>query len=119
MENGRKHGDVKLATNENREIYLVSKPNYHMTKWFSKNLLAIQIKKTKVLMNKPVCLSLSILDVTKIAIYELWYDYIKTKCGEKTKLCYMDTDSFTACIKADRRYLHRNCKQDLILQIAN
>ena len=54
-----------------------------------------------MLTNKHVYLGLSILELSKTVIYELWYDYAKTKYGEKTKLCYMDTDSFIVCIKTD------------------
>ena len=52
-------------------------------------------------MNKPVCLGLSILGLSKILMYEFCYDYVKPKYGEKTKLCYMDTDSFIVYIKTD------------------
>ena len=45
-------------------------------------------------MNKPVYLVLSILEISKIVLYEFWYDYVKQKYIKKAKLCYMDTDSF-------------------------
>ena len=54
MENVKKHRDIKLVTKDKRRNQLVSKPNYHTTKWFSENLLTIEMKKTKVKMNKPV-----------------------------------------------------------------
>ena len=44
-------------------------------------------------MNKPVCLGFSILELSRILIYEFWYDYIKAKYGGKAKLCCMDTVS--------------------------
>ena len=44
-------------------------------------------------MNKPVYLSLSTLDISKIENYEIWYDFIKPKYDVKLKLCYMGTDS--------------------------
>ena len=79
MENVRKHRDIKLVTTEEKRIKLVSEPNYHTTKHFSKNLLAIQMKKAKVKMNKPIYLGMSILDISKTLMYEFWYDYIKPR----------------------------------------
>ena len=94
MENVRRHRDIKLVTTDERRNKLVSEPNYHTTKQFSENLLAIEMKKTKVKMNKPVYLGMSILDISKTLMYEFWYDYVKPKYKDKAKLCYMDTDSF-------------------------
>ena len=53
MENVRKHRDVKLVTTDKRRYQLVSEPDHHTTKWFSENLLSIEMRKTKVKMNKP------------------------------------------------------------------
>ena len=50
-------------------------------------------------MNKPIYLGLSILDISKILMYEFWYDYMKPKYSNDVKLCYMDTDSFVMNIK--------------------
>ena len=55
-------------------------------------------------MNKPVYLGLSILDLSKTVMYELWYDYLKPKYGENVKLFYMDTDSFIVHVKTDDIY---------------
>ena len=62
------------------------------------------MRKTQILMNKPVYLELSILDLNKIVMYEFWYDYVKPKYGENAKLCYMDTDSFIVHVKTDDIY---------------
>ena len=94
MDNLRKHRDIKLVTTDEKRNKLVSEPNYHTTKRFSENLLAIEMKKTKVKMNKPIYLGMSILDISKTLMYKFWYDYFKPKYGDKAKLCYMDTDSF-------------------------
>ena len=99
MENVRKHRDIKLVTPDKRKNQLVLEPNYHTKKWFSENLLVIGMKKIKVIIKKPVYLGLSILEISKALMYELWYDYIKPKYQDKTKLCYMDTDSFIIYIK--------------------
>ena len=62
------------------------------------------MKKTKVKMNKPIYLGLSILDISKILMYEFWYDYMKPKYDNNVKLCYMDTDSFIINIKTEDFY---------------
>ena len=67
-------------------------------KCFTENLLAIDMIKTQILMNKPVSLGLSILDLSKIVMYEFWYEYVKPKFGENAKLCYMNIESFIARI---------------------
>ena len=53
------------------------------------------MKKTEIILNRPVYLGLAIRELSKILMYEFWYDYVKPKYGEKPKLCYMDTGSFT------------------------
>ena len=85
MVNVRKHRNIKLAATEKRRNYLVSEPNYHTLKFFTKNLLAIEMRKTEILMNKPMYLGLPILEITEILMYEFWYDYVKRKYGEKVK----------------------------------
>ena len=93
MQNVRKHRDIKLVTTNERRNYLVSEPNYHTTKWFSEDLLATEMKKIELKMDKPVYLGLSILEISKTLMYEFWYDYIKPKYQQNSKLCYTDTDS--------------------------
>ena len=68
------------------------------------NLAIIEMKKVKVKMNKPIYLGLSILDISKITMYEFWYDFIKSKYGSNAKLCYMDTDSFIINVKTEDFY---------------
>ena len=68
MEYVRKYRDTKLVTREEQRSKLVSKPNYHTTKHFTENLLGIEMKKTKVTMNKPLYLGMTILDISKTVI---------------------------------------------------
>ena len=77
VDNVRKHRDIKLVRTKRRRNYLISDPSYYTKKFFTENVLAIEMKKTQKIMNKPVYLDLLILDIRKIAIYEFWYDYIK------------------------------------------
>ena len=118
MKNVRKHRDIKLATTDKRKNQLVSETNY-TTKWFSENILAMKMKKTKVKMNKPVYLGLSILEISKIKMYEFWYDYMKPKYSDNVKLCCMDTDSFIMHTKTESFYkdIADDVEKDLIHQI--
>ena len=62
-------------------------------------------------MNKLIYLGLSILELSKILMYEFWYGYVKSKYGEKAKQCYMDRDSFIAYIKTD--YIYKDIAEDV------
>ena len=99
MENLRKHRDIKLVTTYKRRNKLVSEPNYHTMNYISEDLSIIEMNKTKVKMNEPIYLGLSILEISKLLMYEFWYDHMKSKYGNNVKLCYMDTDSFIMNIK--------------------
>ena len=104
MENIRKHRDTKLVITDKKRSKLVSEPNYHTMNYISEDLSIIETKITKVKMNKPIYLGLSILEISKLLMYEFWYDYMKPKYGDNVKLCYMDTDSFIMNIKAEDFY---------------
>ena len=104
MENIRKHRDIKLVTTDRKRSKLVSEPSYHTIILISEDLSIIEVKKTKVKMNKPIYLGLSILEISKILMYEFWYDYMKPKYNNDVKLCYMDTDSFVMHIKTNDFY---------------
>ena len=104
MENIRKHKGIKLVTTDKKRSKLVSEPNYLTINLISEDLSIIEMKKTKVKMNKPIYLGLSILEISKILMYESWYDYMKPKYNNDVKLCYMDTDSFIMNIKTNYFY---------------
>ena len=104
MENVRNHRDIKIVTTNKQRNKLASEPNHHATKYISKNVSIMEMKKTEVKMNKPVYLGQATLDISKILIYEFWYDYIRPKYGDKARLCYMDTDSFIIYIETEDFY---------------
>ena len=101
MENVRNHRNMKLVTSEKRRKQLVLEPNYYPYKKFSDHLMAIEVKKTRLKMNKPLYLGASILDISKMLMYKFWYDYLKPKYRDRAKLCYTDTDSFIIYIKTE------------------
>ena len=94
MENNREHKDIKLINNINKLNKYAREPNTKNIKYFSDNLLAIEMKKTKIIMNKPVYLGQAILDISKTLMYDFYYGYIKPKYNNNVKLAYMDTNSF-------------------------
>ena len=90
---------LNLQQQIKRRKYLASEQIYHAAK-----LLATEMKKTQILMNELVYLGMSILGLSKIVIYEFWYDYVKPKYGEKANLCCLDKDIFIVYIKLDDIY---------------
>ena len=70
MENVRKHRDIKLITTDKRRNQSVLELTYHKTKYFSEDVLAIEMKKVKVEVNKPIYLGFSILDIIKTLLYD-------------------------------------------------
>ena len=104
MENVRKHRYIRLVKTDNRRNKYVSDPIYHTMNCISENIAIIEMKRTKVKMNKPIYLGLSVLEISKLLMYEFWYDYMKPKYGNKLKLSYMDTDSFIMNIKTKDFY---------------
>ena len=98
LENLRKHRDIKLVTTEGIIQY---QNQIFILQSFHRKFINHGNENTEILVIEPVCLGLSLLELSKILMYEFWYDYVKPKCDEKTKLPYMDTDSFTVYIKTD------------------
>ena len=104
VQNYRKHRDIKLVSTEYKRNKLASEPNYHSTKCISKHLLVMEMKKTKVKINKPIYLGQAVLDLSNTLMFEFWYDYLKPMYDDKIRLCYTDTDSFIRHIKTDNFY---------------
>ena len=78
-ENAWRHRGIKIITTERRRNYLVSERNYYTTKLFSESLIAIEMRKIKVKMYKIVNLGLTIIEISKILTYKLWYYYVSGK----------------------------------------
>ena len=94
MENVRNRRDVKWVVTDERRKKLVSEPNYDSGKQFSENLMAIEMRKTEVLMDKPIAVGQAALGISKTLMLKPMYQ-------GNIKLCYMDTDSFIIHIQTD------------------
>ena len=104
MENIRSRVDIRLVNSEGKAKKLAAKPNYKHCNIFNENLVAIHMKKTKLVFNKPVYLGMCILDLSKTLMYDFHYNYMKKKYDTKAKLLFTDTDSLAYEVQTDDFY---------------
>ena len=104
MENIRKRVDVRLVTDEKKLLKMASKPTYVSSKIFNENLVAVHKIKETLTLNRPAYVGMCILDLSKTLMYDLHYNYIKEKYGDKARLLFTDTDSLTYEIEAEDVY---------------
>ena len=111
IENVRKRRIIKLTVSEERRKKLASEPNYKACTTFSdfKNLMAIEMRKTHIVMNKPTIVGQTILDKSKELMYKFYYEYLRLKFKDKMQLLYMDTDSFVLEIETDDFFEDTKC----------
>ena len=105
MENIRNRIDVRLVTNDEILEKLVKKPNFDRINIFTKDLVAVHMKKTTIKLHKPIYLGMSILDLSKTLMYDFHYNYIKPKYEENANLLFTDTDSLCYEIKTKDFYV--------------
>ena len=106
MENVRNRVDIRLVNNKEKFLKLAAKPNYHASTIFSENLVAVNMKRTKLVLNKPIYLGMSILDISKNLMYDFHYNYNKPKFSDDSRLLFTDTDSLCYEIRTEDFYEH-------------
>ena len=94
MANLRNRIDVKLVNNKKIYLKWICKPSYMSHKIFDNDLVAIRKKKVTLTLNKPAYIAMSILELSKILMYEFHYDYIKNKYSNNSRLLFTDANSF-------------------------
>ena len=99
MENLRKRISIELVHNAKDYVKCISKPNFISQKVFSKNFVAIHKIKPVLILNKPIYVGFSILELRKLLVYEFDYKYIKSKFD--AKLLFTDTDSLVYEMKTE------------------
>ena len=104
MENIENRVDVRLNTDKEKAMKLAAKPNYDSRTIFDENLIAMHMKRTKLVYNKPIYLGMCILDFSKTLMYDFHYNYIKPTYGDAAKLLFTDTDSLCYEIQTEDFY---------------
>ena len=101
MENVRNRVDVRMATSKKQINNLARKTNYQSFNIISENLTSVRMRRSVVMLDKPIYLGAAILDLSKIVMYDFWYSYAKPTWSDKVKLIMTDTDSLFVHIETD------------------
>ena len=115
MENVRKRVDVKLLRTDEEEKILkyVAKPTFAQQVIFNPDLVGIQNHKEKVLLNKPIYVGMSVLDISKHLMYDFYYNHLKKLYTHNIRLLYTDTDSLIVHVQTDDLYKDMSLNADL------
>ena len=100
-----------LVSNQKSLKKYAAKPNFDHCTVFDENLVALHMKKTELVFNKPVYLGMSILNISKTLVYDFHYKYIKKKFGSKAKLLFTDTDSL--CYEIETEDFYKDISDDV------
>ena len=103
MENLRKRSNIKLETDPDHLLKLTRQPTYVSSKIFDENLVGVQMKKVRLVLDKPSYVGFSILELSKTLMYDFHYNYIRKKYPD-AKLLFTDTDSLVYHIRAKEIY---------------
>ena len=95
MENIRRRIDVKLvhSTEEEKLRKLIAKPSFNRSVMFDDTLAGIHMNKSKLRLDRPTYISMSILELSKNLMYDWYYNYLKNNYRNRVQLLYTDTDS--------------------------
>lgn len=97
MENVRSRVDIQLKTKWHGRYgarKLIALPNFKKFTIFDEDIVAIQLNKTNILMNKPIAVGMAILDISKVLMYDFYYSHLQANYGDNVEMVYTDTDSF-------------------------
>jgi hypothetical protein len=93
MENVRNYRNIKLAANQRKLDKLVADPRFKELQVFTDDLVAVSLEHDTVTLNKPIYVGFSVLELSKLLMYQFHYGYIKDRFGDRAKLLFTDTDS--------------------------
>ena len=110
MENLRKRVNVKLINDKTKLTKLTARPSFDSFRIFSEDLAAVNLKKTKLYLNRPIYVGFTILDLSKVLMYQFHYEYMKQKYGDNAKLLFTNTDSL--CYEVKTRDIYQDMFED-------
>jgi len=113
MENMRRRLNVELVNTPKRLRKVCAKPNFQSFKIFNEDLVAVNLKKTNIVLNRPTYIGLCILDISKVYMYQFHYDVIRANYGNRASLLFSDTDSLAYEITTEDWYADMNEYHDL------
>ncbi|MES9903030.1 MAG: hypothetical protein ABW168_10140 [Sedimenticola sp.] len=104
MECQRKHVDVTLTNSQRKLNKLTAKPTFREFRIFNDSLVGVHCKRNKVLVNRPLYAGQSVLDLSKVLMYQFWYGYLKRNYGNQVTLLMCDTDSYLFHVQTEDIY---------------
>ena len=110
MENLRKRVNVKLVNDVKQLKKLTASPSFDHFRIFTNELIAVNMKKPILYLNRPIYVGFAILDLSKVLMYDFHYNYIKAKYGEKATLLFTDTDSL--CYNRQTEDIYRDMQEE-------
>ena len=103
-ENVMNRVDVRLFNDRKKAIKLISKPNFKRFTIYNKGLVGVQMGVTKVKINKPSNVGVSILDLSRILMFNFYYDFVQPTWGENAEVLFTDTDSLALHVHTEDLY---------------
>ncbi|XP_076384059.1 uncharacterized protein LOC143261653 [Megalopta genalis] len=107
MENVRNHVNVKLLSRwsgRHGAKHLIARPNFHSCTVFSEDFVAVQMNQFSIKFYKPIYIGMSVLDISKLHLYDFHYGYMLPNFQERCRILYTDTDSLIYQIICDDAY---------------
>lgn len=101
LENKRKRRDIRLVTDPLKFMKLLQHPRYKNSIEFNDHLVGMEFAKKEVMLDKPIAVGFTVLELSKLHMQKFWYEKLKSKYGEDITLMYTDTDSFVFELKCE------------------
>jgi len=101
MEHVRNRVNIRLIADPKKLAKAVSRPTFRQAELINDDLTMVRGAHQRVTLNKPISVGFAILEISKLIMYQFYYDYLKPKYGDNCTLLFTDTDSFCCHIQTD------------------